>query len=687
MEVNDVKDVFKNLKGQSIFEGILNKNQQKEYRRQYLCLIEPKPVESGVEVIHFSSKSGFKEKPFINGYAAPFLEVLEQVLNCEDVLFGIDNPLKNEDGRYRTVLDGFVYQSHPVVLQHPFALAIIGYGDDLTPGDTLSAKGSRQGIRSFTWTLGNVYPWLRASLRCIFPIAFCKKEFVNNEDALKDFCDGINKLSSEEGVTFNINGKPRTFHGILLFMVGDTPASANLAGFKESYGAWSPCRQCLVNKSNIFEEFTEVDSLLRNQELHKQHLAAVFPNSDQGEEGEPMEVVFEETEECNPNPSVRYGVNSRSCFLDVQHFDVCTGFPQDIMHVLGEGGVLDVNIRLLISGCLTRKFLLSNVNDNLDSLEYGSFKKDKPAKIKTDHLSNNLRQTASQMFLLCHLIPFALFGKCAEDQLKNFIRLLMIVNICLSPDSTDNCASKLRKLIKVYLNEFKRLYGVEKMTLKFHFLVHLAKQLLMFGPYTQQWAMRFEGFHATLKRLFKILHNSTNLPLSLMERILTRILHAMETSPPGKYLYPGHITRLGSSIQLQYFEWKVAVQAAVPGIKDSDCLQSLELLTFYGHTFKHEDIVPLKSSHHPAFGVIFKMCMFGETPILLCTSLQNVGFEPKLNAYEIKMCTTPSMVAVCLNPAVVVQPLFKVKLKGHWYVILMNNSAVPDEALDEWICT
>lgn len=670
--------MFESLEGQSIFEGVLNRNQQKTYRKEYLCLIEPKPIDSGDQAIIFSLKTGFSEKPVTNGYAAPFLQVLERVLQCEDVLHCIDNPLQSQDGHFRTVLDGFWYRSHPVVAQDPFTLAFVSYGDDVSPGDTLSVKGSKQQLRSFTWTLGNVYPWLRSTLRCIFPIAFCKKKCVSNEDALEDFISGINKLSSEEGVTFNINGKPRTFHGILLFMVGDTPASANFAGTKETYGAWCPCRQCLVNKDNIFEHFQEERTLLRNKELHNQHLAAVCPEDDE------ENLMEDDTEDSvEGNPSVMYGVNSRSCLLKVNYFDITKCLPQDIMHVLGEGGVLDVNIRLLLTGCISRKFSLKHVNQYLDSVNYGHFKKDKPAEIKQDHLSNNLRQTASQMFLLAHLIPFALFGHAKAAELMNYIRLLMIVNICLSSDATEKGASKLRKLIHDFLCKFKELYGVERMTLKFHFLTHLPKQILLFGCLTQQWAMRFEGFHAMLKRLFKILHNSTNLPLSLMERILTRMLHEMESSPSGKFLYPGHETKLGNSIQFKEFQWKDAIKSAVPTIKDEDRLQTVNHLKFFGHLYKPEDIVRLKLSTPPAVGAILNIYLYGNIFLLLCSALKVVGFNVNLNAYEIQTCPVPSVVAVRLSPEIVNQPLLTLKQQGRWYVILISCSDVEDSELEK----
>ncbi|XP_034239132.1 uncharacterized protein LOC117644055 [Thrips palmi] len=226
---SEVKSVFENLRGQSLFEGLQTRQRQIAFRKYYLTSLEPILISTKNEP-KLLDKSGFKVVPVVQGYASPFLQVLEVLLQCEDILHCIQNPLKSEDGKIRYLADGYMWQSHPVLVKDPCSIVIVAYGDDLGPGDGLSCKGSHLQLRSFTWTIGNIYPWLRSTLKSINLLSLCTKIRMDqgNRPALKDFIAGINKLSTE-GVVFNIKGKPTKFHGCLLFVCGDTPASANFA--------------------------------------------------------------------------------------------------------------------------------------------------------------------------------------------------------------------------------------------------------------------------------------------------------------------------------------------------------------------------------------------------------------------------------------------------------------------------
>lgn len=326
------------------------------------------------------------------------------------------------------------------------------------------------------------------------------------------------------------------------------------------------------------------------------------------------------------------------------------------------------------------------VNDFISSFDYGPLKRDKPGVIKTEHLNNNLRQTASQMFLLAHIVPFLLHRKCDSSKFKNFIRLLMIVNICLAPVADDETVMTLRNLIKDFLCQFKILYG-DIMTLKWHFLVHLPSQILMYGVLTEQWCMRFEGFHAILKRLFKILHTAVNVPLSIAGRVLDRFLNEVETSPPGKFLYAGHSGKMGPAIQVNSLQWKNYLKSAIPQLHDDHELIPVENLTYHGFEFKVDSIVLLDVNTPclPKFGTLFKMFLFQEIHILLCHDLETIQFDAKFNAYEVKCVPDKSMMtAMCLKESHSVRPLLGICYQSTCYVPLMYESRVPYSALRSW---
>jgi len=54
------------------------------------------------------------------------------------------------------------------------------------------------------------------------------------------------KVLQNEGVTVNVGGVEKVYKGSLLFVAGDTPASAFMSGFKESVSAYRLCRTCMT---------------------------------------------------------------------------------------------------------------------------------------------------------------------------------------------------------------------------------------------------------------------------------------------------------------------------------------------------------------------------------------------------------------------------------------------------------
>lgn len=123
-------------------------------------------------------------------------------------------------------------------------------GDDVEFTDPCKSKTKKHRLRIYYWTLGNIYPELASKLQAINLLAIVKTDVVKtytNDPFLEDFLKDMSARG--EGLNLNIDLKLREFHGILLCACGDTPASANLGGFKESHFGLRPCRHCMVTRS------------------------------------------------------------------------------------------------------------------------------------------------------------------------------------------------------------------------------------------------------------------------------------------------------------------------------------------------------------------------------------------------------------------------------------------------------
>lgn len=118
------------------------------------------------------------------------------------------------------------------------------------------------------------------------------------------------------------------------------------------------------------------------------------------------------------------------------------------------------------------------------------------------------------------------------------MELLKILTIATAIEVTEETVSILSLLVHDYLVAFNSLYP-NSITPKLHYMLHLPRQMLLFGPLRHQWCMRFEAKNAYIKSL--IGKNFKNIAYTVAERhqnyMCLRLL-----SPPGNninFLYTG----------------------------------------------------------------------------------------------------------------------------------------------------
>jgi len=152
---------------------------------------------------------------------------------------------------------------------------------------------------------------------------------------------------------------------------------------------------------------------------------------------------------------------------------------------------------------------------------YGCFIKDKPSKIEPAHLENGIKQNSAQMLALGQVLPFIL-GRYLDESLKEhldtFILLMQIVNVCLAFVLKEDDADTLTLMMRCHHVRFKALYGSDPITPKWHYLLHIGEQIVLFGPARQHLCVRLEALHSYLKNIARVLRNFRNLPFSLANR-------------------------------------------------------------------------------------------------------------------------------------------------------------------------
>ncbi|XP_034236286.1 uncharacterized protein LOC117642319 [Thrips palmi] len=396
----------------SVFEGVDSEDEILDYLKQHGGYVEPVMVPFLAQPELLNQQIVKKDIEFF--YKVPFLPQLQELLRCSDVLHCVDNSKEPEEWTYESILDGLIYKCHPVVLKFGnTTLSIYIYHDGVEPSDLGSARVGKHNLTFFYWSLGNIYPELRSSDKVVQLYVICKTPDLKKygyKKIMEDFIEGINKLSSDEGVTFNIDGQNRIFHGFLHCCLGDYPAQGAIGGFKESVSAEKPCRECMASNEEGYIKATSISNIqLRNKNLHESHL----------QELDKYNALSSKEKLKRRDPSVEYGVNNRSVLLDIKYFDVTKQLPQDLMHDVNEG-ILEYTCRLVLRHVILDKKALpiSLVNERIASLSK-AFESDRPGVILEDHLgpTKHLRQSSAQMRTLSLLLPFVLQKETADGSM------------------------------------------------------------------------------------------------------------------------------------------------------------------------------------------------------------------------------------------------------------------------------
>ena len=101
----------------------------------------------------------------------------------------------------------------------------------------------------------------------------------------------------------------------------------------------------------------------------------------------------------------------------------------------------------------------------------------------------------------------------SDERWGNFLRLIKIMLLSISPSVTRETASIIELMISIHHTKFRHLYPKAAVTPKMHFMVHLPSQMRLYGPQRSAWCMRFEAKHSTFKG--RKWRNFQNLPFSV----------------------------------------------------------------------------------------------------------------------------------------------------------------------------
>ena len=195
---------------------------------------------------------------------------------------------------------------HPLFSQDPQALQIISYYDKLELCNPLGTHVKKHKLGILLFTLGNIDPKFRSSLRIIHLAIAATVPVIERHSIdliMKPYLQNLHTLATG-GIVVNVKGIEQTFRGALFAFLVDNLASHALGGFKESFSfSFRICQACLVT-NDAFRSCSRSDDCFQRTDLrHQQH-------------------CLEITGPIRDHYSKVYGINRRSILMDVPYFSL-----------------------------------------------------------------------------------------------------------------------------------------------------------------------------------------------------------------------------------------------------------------------------------------------------------------------------------------------------------------------------
>ena len=271
----------------------------------------------------------------------------------------------------------------------PYALQIISFFDELELCNPLGTHVKKHKLAIVLFTLGNIHPKYRSSLRLIHLVIAATAPVVERhgiDNVLQPFIQDL-KVLATEGVTVTIHGEDRAFKGGLLLCLGDNLGSNTLGGFKQSFSfSLRFCRTCYVTcyVTNYVTNPSELELRSDDKHLHECNLLSG-----------PLREHYSKT----------YGINRHSALLDIPYFSMfIAGLCHDIIHDILEG-VAPLEMSLVLRHCIvSEKFItLEDYNYRLTHFDFNYTETSKPPPITSRSIiadGRPLRISASQSLFL-----------------------------------------------------------------------------------------------------------------------------------------------------------------------------------------------------------------------------------------------------------------------------------------------
>ena len=569
-------------------------------------LVKPKEIVLGVD--------NTRNKPrHARGYYVPFKKYLQLLLSKRDIAQYVLRQYSSGDTFVRDLKDSPFWKEHAFLSKRP-SLGIVLYYDEIDMTNHYNKRTRTTKVGMFYFTLANVPVEHRSKLHNIHLLAIATHKHLREcEDGLSlilgDFLKTVQELRSD-GIMFEVNGQTRRISGDLILCVTDTPAGGYLSGMKETQSvSYRVCRMCDVTKSLAPHARRISQCPHKSLDVHEEKVRLLEELRARAKHAS-SERQRRELAKKITNFSTEWGINGRSPLSFLEDFDYIHCCPYDPMHVLLEGLVPYVlGLFLYQTTAVDKLFTMDNFNKALKSFDYSyldrgskpepislSFKKNnKTGDINISGVTNTAAGTLTLVYILPYIVGPLLPEKPESPHYIHLLRLINIVLLCTSPMLHVSTCKELECHITIFLNQLEIRYPYYKHRPKFHQLLHLPSQMVLFGPGRLFWSMRFEAKHAFFKQ--RLFQNHRNLPLSMINTHTAFVAREMYEAGSN-----GNLVKMGDHVKKPRFIDVKELQERFSGDRVDDSIRENSLT----HLWEVSEAVSGGLTYRPGVAVILR---------------------------------------------------------------------------------
>ncbi|XP_034237337.1 uncharacterized protein LOC117642850 [Thrips palmi] len=504
-----------------------------------------------------------RKKRLKNGnffYYVSIIKTLKRIFKSKSYSVSLDPPSQSDPNVLKDFTDGKCYKDNPFFKDNEKSIKLILYQDAFELVHAIGpAKGKHKTIGIYL-TIGNMPDYMRSKVNNIFLIGLCKEKDYDHEKLFRPIIDDLKKLE-REGVDIGIGQNVKAG---LVFVTGDNLGSHCLGGFLMSFSKTRYfCRYCTIDNPSFHSDGGHhLKFPARTPEVYNQCLQGRHRNT-------------------------RMGVKLNSIFNELEHFHVCNpGLPPCLAHDLHEG-VAAVDMAWFVYYFICNGwFTTEQLNAKTASFPYSSEDRrdqPKPYTFRAEKIAGG----AVQIWTFLKLFPLIVLDlvddwheKWEDPVWKNYVLLVEIMELLLAPE-----------------------FPYVPLRPKHHYLSHAAELIMIFGPLSKVFTLRFEHKHQFFKRTIRFSKNFINVLKSLTVK---HELFQAFLRTGAQLQCEVEITNSSTFYVCMYAPEIVhAVQHSVA----SNHIQECPSVVVRGTTYKKGSLVVLRQAHYQCDVEIGRICL------------------------------------------------------------------------------